>query len=209
MTRTLNKLSVTERQALVNSVRGLCYQIARQYAHRLRIKDKSKIFDFESEAFLAACRAAETYQDDGGAKFTTYASRTIIWFMKHIRLKQIPLGFRVPTPGTARRLVPRIFTSSHLEAKPGRDWYGEKLRGEPELNIEWSDFNKRLHVLTDRQRTVIEAIYRDGCNGATIGRALGITRERVRQLHDRAIIKLRNRESDIEPPIGTERKYPQ
>ena len=58
-----------------------------------------------------------------------------------------------------------------------------------------SEIQVALGILGERERAVIEASYGIGCNELTleeIGEKFGLSRERVRQIKEKAIRKLRN-----------------
>jgi RNA polymerase primary sigma factor len=64
------------------------------------------------------------------------------------------------------------------------------------------ELEKSLSVLTDRERTIIESYFgmNDSCEGMTleeIGDIYGLTKERVRQLKNRAVRKLRYKSFDL------------
>ena len=49
-----------------------------------------------------------------------------------------------------------------------------------------------LHSLTERERRVLDFRYKDGLTFEEIGKRFCVTRERIRQIYIRALIKLRN-----------------
>jgi RNA polymerase primary sigma factor len=56
-----------------------------------------------------------------------------------------------------------------------------------------------LNILNDREQKIIKSFYGIGCQEMTleeIGHATGLTRERVRQIKEKAIRKLRNSTSN-------------
>jgi RNA polymerase primary sigma factor len=68
--------------------------------------------------------------------------------------------------------------------------------------------NRTLSTLTERERDVIKLFFGIGVENAMtledIGDTLGITRERIRQIKDKAIIKLRSssRNRALRPYLG-------
>lgn len=53
------------------------------------------------------------------------------------------------------------------------------------------DFLLGLGSLTEKERIVLHRVYWRDQGLADIGRDLGLSRERIRQIHDRAIAKMR------------------
>lgn len=98
-----------EQRELVRKYKNLAYKQANLAYDRYNNKTKYLYFtreDIESCAFEALCRAAYLYDKDNGAKFITYATHYIYWFLnKHIYKKNSiihvpPLG---STKGKKRR----------------------------------------------------------------------------------------------------------
>jgi RNA polymerase nonessential primary-like sigma factor len=83
---------------------------------------------------------------------------------------------------------------------------GEEGAGEPVARIDGARLARWLAALTDRQRSVLQR--RFGLEGtpqqslADIGRELGISRERARQLQEEGLRRLRKLSQEAGPPDG-------
>lgn len=67
------------------------------------------------------------------------------------------------------------------------------VAGEKDLyRVSLPGVQEALTTLSDREKTVLEDRYREGQTLETVGRSLGVTRERVRQIEAKALRKLRH-----------------
>lgn len=162
--------------------------------------------DCEQEALRGLCRAAEGFRPELGFRFSTYATRCIrravLEAARDAGLIRVPRylqeGGRVDrtSPG-CRRAAALVLQVWQMPADDG----GEEL--EPaapeapdaaELAEALGRLAEALRSLSPRQREALRLCF--GLDGlgertyAEAGRQLGVCRERVRQLRERALVRL-------------------
>jgi RNA polymerase sigma factor (sigma-70 family) len=136
-----------------------------------------------SAANEALVQAVDRKQFDAtrGNRFTSYLRPFIrgaiskMW-RESARYVPLPEGADTPVPSA----LPQVETSV-------------------EHTAEGEDFADYLHELlesgksnlTEREQLVLSLMYEKGCNMAEVGRQLKMTRERVRQIHEEILTKLR------------------
>lgn len=158
-----------DQQRLVLSVLPLTVKLARRYAAAWRLSHQTD--DVIAEALAGVCRASQTY-DPEKSSFGTYAG----WWIKSA------VNGYVKREGR---------TDMHTQALPPDD--SELLaRCDPERAEEWPPprWAARLARLPERERSVVLA-RTAGRTLEDIGRDMGISKERVRQLSEKAYAKLR------------------
>jgi RNA polymerase primary sigma factor len=124
-------------------------------------------------ALIELWRAAEAYDPSRGFKFSTLAST----YIKHALIKMA--GRRKPMP-----------TVTDVSS----DQYAPRQAVAPTTTdvVDVKDFiGLGLTVLTDRERLVIEARFTDGLTLDETGQRVGLTRERIRQIEQKALEKMR------------------
>lgn len=136
-----------------------------------------------SAANEALIQAVDRQQFDAtrGNRFTSYLRPFIRGAISKMwrdssRFVPLPEGFDAPIPNTA----PAVETSV-------------------EHTAESEDFADYLHKLLEsgksnlskREQLVLSLMYEKGCNMADVGRQLKMTRERIRQIHEDCLTKLR------------------
>jgi len=142
-----------------------------------------------SEGSLALLRAIEKFDASRGNKFSTYACRSILKAFNRLSAKTGSYYYRFPS-------------GLEFDSQDDNDDYSV----EQESNRhEVADVHELTRVLAEnranlsvRELSIIETRYgigrnrgRGGKTLAQMGKASGITRERIRQIEKRAILKLR------------------
>lgn len=120
--------------------------------------------DAKQDACVALCRAVDEFKPELGFTFSTFAY-SVIWRELHRK----------------RKLAQKRMAWSNQD--------DEEL-DTPILDPEYVE-TVSLDSLTPRERRVIEARFWKGLSLVKIGKKLGVSRERVRQIEKRAIAKLR------------------
>jgi len=226
------------RERIINSNLRLVIKMCKEYTGL-----GLPLLDLISEGNIGLMRAAEKYELDKGAKFSTYAA---FWIRQCIfrsldnkaRLIRVPTAANAKYPKIIRYIndqeeltgekptIPEIAkkfkTAEHrvisimearqamtsMDAKVSEDEDNEVTWGEriadaygktPEVLTELANnkevLNSLLKKLTRRERSII--IRRFGINDKDfdtlekIGDNMGVTRERIRQIEEKAIRKLR------------------
>lgn len=164
--------------------------------------------DLVNEGNLGLLRAAERFDPDRGVRFVTYAA----WFVRQKILGALGRAGRaappVPDGGEGGGRRPRRAVMVSLEEAPGPGRRGTRLserleapaavradrpvhRRERRRALETS-----LAFLPEREERVLRLFF--GLDGsaprslARIGREMGVSRERARQIKDRALDRLRD-----------------
>jgi len=142
--------------------------------------------DLVSEGNMALLRAVDKFDAGRGFKFSTYACRAIIKAFSRQGMKLSKYRQRFPTD-----FDPKLERSDHLEKK--REEYQKDAAGELRRI-----FQENKAELSDIERTVID--YRFGLEKEIVGKPLtleqigqiiGVTKERVRQIQNKALVKMR------------------
>lgn len=143
------------------------------------------LFELISDGNLALMRAVDKFDYARGFRFSTYAS----WAISRHYARSIPEEL-------AR--ADRFQTGNEERIGWARDLRGESSDSASAASDRIrSVLSGSLSLLEDRERDILERHYglHDGSTGQTldqIGRALGISKERVRQIELRALTKLRS-----------------
>ena len=142
---------------------------------RAQYPGKCEFADLIQEGWIGLWQAILHYEVRRGVAFSTYAGRVIrnqIW-------NAVSKGWKA---------------QGWLEVKGGRDALGEVIWQWQTEQVSQA-LREGLVCLPERLRQVVEQVY--GLNGeapismAEIGREMGLTRERVRQLRNEALVLLR------------------
>lgn len=142
--------------------------------------------DLVSEGNMALLRAVDKFDAGRGFKFSTYACRAIIKAFSRQGMKLTKHRQRFPTD-----YDPKLERSDYLERK--REDY-QKDAADEVRRI----FDNNAAELSDIERTVID--FRFGIEQEIIGKPLtleqigqiiGVTKERVRQIQNKALVKMR------------------
>jgi RNA polymerase primary sigma factor len=175
------------RDLLVNHNMGLVYEMLRR--SRFRNVDQD---DLLSEGLMALLRSVQTYDPWRGYRFSTYACNSILRAFIREAMRQTKL----------REQAPMSFDPQMEEADPiewrrenDRALFAERLNRILDHNLadlsetEQAVLEKRFPRDQDEKRLTLEKL----------GRALNVSKERVRQIQKHALEKLR--ETVISDPV--------
>ncbi len=186
---SLNEQAVAIKNQIVRANLRLVVSIAKRH-----IGPNDNFFELVSDGNMSLIRAAEKFDFARGNKFSTYAT----WAIMKNFARTIPDEIR--RRDRFRTSTDEVFTST----EDGRsDQIGQELA----QNKRESQIGKILHRLDEREQRII--ISRFGLDHdhepltlKEVGEELGVTKERVRQIENRALLKLRQaaQEEHIELP---------
>lgn len=183
-----NRLTTGERNGLIEAHAWLAHSIAARASSRRATRD-----ELLSAAWEGLVVAARYYDPDKGHKFSTYAT---YWVRNSVR--------REATAGLIRGDDGREFRSEECRRLASRanrigSIHGCDVESPPDDGGDpgWADrasaedaIEAAIGRLPDRLRTVMSRL-RCGDHRREIGDGLGVTKQRVRQLEQRAIELLR------------------
>jgi RNA polymerase primary sigma factor/RNA polymerase sigma factor len=159
-----------------------------------RVGPQENFFDLVSDGNISLIRAVEKFDFSRGFKFSTYAS----WAIMKNFARSIPGELK------HRDRFRTSYDETFAVAEERRgDWYGEEISHGQHVR----EVAKILDRLDDREQKII--IHRFGLDYSRepqtlqeVGKELGVTKERVRQIEARALTKLREAvvEEKIESP---------
>jgi RNA polymerase primary sigma factor len=191
-----------DREALVTRNLPLAAWCVNRYAP-LRFREDPHLFDeMVQEARIGLMIAARKFDPARGVRFGTYATW---WCRQRIRraadnwslgVARVPVHVRGEDRlELLRKLRGRSLHGPVPHGKRPDHWHpAANSPGPAELAAEADDrayIHRCLRYLPRRQRRVIEMRCLEGATLDQVGRELGITRERVRQLEERALARLR------------------
>lgn len=171
------------RNCIVEANLRLVVSIARQFVQQFSAPGQPDLFDFISEGNEVLLRAVDRFDVDHGTRFSTYTTTAI-------RRQFIRLG------NSTHQRQKRFVTGAEqvIESRHGPE-------GHPALDIQTETHQRRsvqllLGQLVDRERVIVEGRFGFGdaqrrLTFRELGEKVGVSKERVRQLHDRAMEKLR------------------
>ena len=189
-----------EQDKLVTDNIGYVVTMAKQYAGRGVPMD-----DLISEGNMAMVDASRKFEADKGKRFVSYAAPFIRHAMEEAIERQAGL-YRVPRSEATRETKRRKMPVSVDEPIPIGSATGFSLLSllvnknvkQADLSIEDEQtaqkINNAIAKLDDREREVVKRYFGIGAETNTmaeIGGAMGLKRERVRQIRNKAIRKLR------------------
>lgn len=174
-----------ERDRLITDNMGYVITLARQYSSELLDVD-----DLVSEGVVGMVKAADKYDASRGKPFVTFAAPYI----------------RTAIEAAIRRVTGDVTVKSTDESIPAgsrnnytllhvlEDKNSRRADAHMEQELQREEIERGIHVLDARERDVIVRYY--GISDlpktmAEIGAELGLKRERVRQIRDKALRKLR------------------
>lgn len=189
-----------ERDKLVTDNIGYVVTMAKQYAGRGVAMD-----DLISEGNMAMVDASRKFDPSKGKRFVSYAAPFIRHAMEQAIEQQAGL-YRVPRSEATRETKKRKMPVSVDEPIPLGSKTAFNLLSvlvnkdvkRADLSLEdsetYDELKDKLNVLDEREREVISRYFGIGSAAFTmaeIGEAMGLKRERVRQIRNKAIRKLR------------------
>lgn len=157
----------------------LVVSIAKRYAH-----GPAHLFELISDGNMSLIRAAEKFDFSRGFRFSTYAS----WAIMKNFARTIPAELRQQA----------LFRTGHEEHLQGiEDIHHNSSRRESILSQRRMEVARILRHLDERERQIIEHRFgldhsRNPMTLKEIGCVMGVTKERVRQIVARAMVKLRD-----------------
>jgi RNA polymerase primary sigma factor len=162
---------------ILRANQGLVVSIIRKYG-----RTGQDFFELLSDGNLSLLRAAERFDFARGVRFSTYATWAI--------LREFAKGIR-----NERSCHLRIFTGREDLFQAVADRRSGDLVELARRERLQEDVRSLLGQLDDRERTIIVrrfGLFDDECTLSQLGRELGISKERVRQIESRALRKLRD-----------------
>jgi len=185
--------AVTVKNGIVRANLRLVVSIAKRYA-----SGPGHLFELISDGNMSLIRAVEKFDFARGFRFSTYASWAIMKNFARTIPAELRQHARFHTGGEERLLI----------VADGRADSGRREAAQSERQ---SEVARILKHLDERERQIIR--HRFGLdrnhNPMTlkeVGRVMGVTKERIRQLEARAMAKLRDAvgEERVEAPEGAE-----
>ncbi len=178
-----------QRDELVSKNIGYVVTLARQYSSELLSTD-----DLISEGSIGMIKAAEKYDPSRGKPFVTFAAPYIRHSIEEAIRK---VTGEVPVLSTDESL-PVGSKNNYTLLNVLEDKDAPKADHGVEQNALSDDLVRAIDFLNEREQAVIRGIYgvdEERKTMAEIGMALGLKRERVRQIRDKALRKLRKASS--------------
>lgn len=185
----LYQQSVMVKNEIMRANLRLVVSIAKRYTRR-----EQSLFDLVSDGNMSLIRALEKFDFSRGFKFSTYATWAIV------------KNFARTLPNEQRHRT-RFRTSREELLDLAGDERNGALEEEAARREREGQIAKMLGYLDDREREIVRWRFgldqnQDPMTLHEIGAALGVTKERVRQIETRALAKLRSaaRHERIEEP---------
>jgi len=150
-----------------------------------------------SEGNMALLRAVEKFSVDRGFKFSTYACRAILKAFSRISIKHSKHRTRFPV-----EFEPELEKSDWIDTK--RDTVEKDLTDEIRQIVD-----RNLAELSDIEQTVIKERFNwqqakdSPLTLEEVGAIIGVTKERVRQIQNKALIKIRKLMQDTTIRVRT------
>ncbi len=167
----------------------LVVSIAKRYAG-----GPAHLFELISDGNMSLIRAAEKFDFARGFRFSTYAT----WAVMKNFARTIPTELRQRT---------RFLTGGEERLLAIEDLRPNSIRREVAQAERQSEVSRILDHLDERERQIIQHRYgldrsHNPMTLKEVGRVMGVTKERIRQIEARAIAKLRSAvgEERVEPP---------
>lgn len=188
-----------EQKALASDPRHL--DLASRIARRFAWSFPALAEEFRSEAFLALCNAARTFEPVRRISFFTHAGNRIYGSMLDVCRNSRLMGYRRRHRGRAVGEAPHVGSLDAIQAESeiGRTFSfhdalasdDEPIGWEAESMDELKGLTRKLPV---KHRTVLRLLY-GHAEVATMkgtGRAIGLSESQVSQIHTEAIQMLRS-----------------
>jgi RNA polymerase sigma factor (sigma-70 family) len=168
---------------LAQRYRPLAYKLAGKAWQAAGRRDRAELRDLEQEAqiILLKCSARYDHRHGSGASFMTFAANSIRRRLRYVlrRAVLVPVPYPAGAPVRCRQLPHDFDLAAPAEADP----------------LELAEARAALGGLFPRERLVLTRhLGLDGRPPQTldeIARGLGVTRERVRQIRQKALARLR------------------
>lgn len=187
---TMTNEDKKQRDELVSKNMGYVVTLARQYSSELLSTD-----DLISEGSIGMIKAAEKYDPSRGKPFVTFAAPYIRHSIEDAIRK---VTGEVPVLSTDESL-PVGSKNNYTLLNVLEDKDAPKADQAVEQNALSDDLVRAIDFLNEREQAVIRGIYgvdEERKTMAEMGLALGLKRERVRQIRDKALRKMRKASSD-------------
>lgn len=189
--KRVSERSIADRDRLILQWRYLPHHVVERVAPKgLRKVDYEEA---EEQGFLALIRAAETWRDNGGAAFNTYCFRSIaLWVARHLRHRGL-----IHVPENALREQAKKWSKECCKKASRFCTLPEGFDIPKAEEREQVDFDEvellqaALAELSDRERMIVVGYVGEGRTLLSLGKELNISRERVRQIKDEALCRLR------------------
>ena len=178
-------MNKSERDALATSNMGYVVTLARQYKSDILSTD-----DLVGEGSIGLMKAADRYDPSRGKPFVTFAAPYI---RKSIEEAISRSSGETPVLSTDESL-PVGSNNNFTLLNVLEDKDAPKADHEVEQNALSDDLAEAIHTLNEREQAVVRKIYgieSERMTMAEIGEEMGLKRERVRQIRDKAMRKLR------------------
>ncbi|MBN1344554.1 MAG: sigma-70 family RNA polymerase sigma factor [Phycisphaerae bacterium] len=141
-----------------------------------------------SEGNMALLRSVAKFDCSRGFKFSTYACRAILKSFSRVAMRTTRYRGRFPT-----EFDPTMEKSDFIETKREEEYssFMDELRGVLQSNlaelsdVEWTVIKTRFALSTDREEMAVPKTLEE------VGQIIGVTKERVRQIQNKALRKLR------------------
>jgi RNA polymerase primary sigma factor len=174
-------------------------------AKRVRLSDVD-FSDLISEGNMALMRSVDKFDCERGFKFSTYSCRAILKAFSRQGMKDTRYRKRFPA-----EYDPSMERSDHLETlrKNHEQECAQEVKhivinNEADLTeIELSVLELRFGVSSESQPEAQEEVPRRALTLEQVGQIIGVTKERVRQIQNKSLKKIRLM---LEDPTNTERK---
>ena len=178
-------MKTSERDALITANMGYVVTLARQYKSELLSTD-----DLISEGSIGLMKAADKYDPSRGKPFVTFAASFI---RRSIENAISRLAGEMPVMSTDESL-PIGSNNNFTLLNVLEDKGAPKTDATLEQNVLSDEMTTAISTLNEREQAVVRryfGIESQRMTMAEIGEELGLKRERVRQIRDKAVRKLR------------------
>lgn len=189
---------------LLHKYIGFAHSIAAKWKRR---HPQAEYDDLHAEVTLGFVEAAQRYDRSRGFAFTTYAA----WYaLKNVQLfvsGSASRGFHVPGVKKEHMMPYIAVTSLHeCNARDGDEYVVAVAQPEDKRfdgGEEW--WANVLRVLPNRRDRLIVLLWSHGSTLAEMADSLGLSKERVRQCKEKALVQLRKRKPDLCDEIALRR----
>lgn len=185
------------RDELLEKYAGFAHSIAIRWQQRYPL---AELDDLHAEVVYGFLQAADRYDRSKPFRFGTYASWWALRYLRAYVANVLARGMHIPsTHGfTSIGVIPlaRLGASDRDD-----DWQPPQPEGEPAFEGgEWWWANV-LRVLPDpRDRRIVRA-WAEGSTLASLSARFGLSKERIRQIKDRSLRRIREKLPQLETQI--------